>query len=251
MPQPEIGLYPIPGLPEIVPGSNLSSALADAVRTSGLGLQDFDILVVAHKIVSKAEGRILPLGQVEPSKLASDWASQCEKDPRVIELALQEARRIVRMENGVLITETRHGFVCANSGVDTSNVPPGCAVLLPEDPDASAEELRKKLEQIFEVRLGVIVSDTFGRPWRDGLVNVAIGLAGLNPVIDYRGSRDTFGKMMRASIVACADELASAAEIVMGKTRRVPAVLIRGFSWTDFEGTGRQLLRAPSTDLFR
>jgi coenzyme F420-0:L-glutamate ligase/coenzyme F420-1:gamma-L-glutamate ligase len=251
MPQPEIALYPILGLPEIVPGSNLSSALADALGSSGLRLQDFDILVVAHKIVSKAEGRILPLGQVRPSKRANDWAGEYQKDPRVIELALQEARRIVRMENGVLITETSHGFICANSGVDTSNVPPGCAVLLPEDPDASAEELTRNLGRMFDARVAVIVSDTFGRPWREGLVNVAIGLAGFDPIIDYRGTRDTFGKMMRASIVASADELAGAAEIVMGKTRRVPAVLIRGFRWTASEGTAKQLLRSPSADLFR
>jgi len=251
MPQPDIALYPIPGLPEIVPGSNLSSALADAIASSELRLLDFDILVVAHKVVSKAEGRIVPLSQVQPSTLANEWADQYGKDSRVIELALREARRVVRMENGVLITETKHGFICANSGVDTSNVPPGCAVLLPEDPDASAENLARSLGQMFKAHLGIIVSDTFGRPWREGLVNVAIGLAGFNPMIDYRGSRDTFGKMMRASIVASADELAGAAEIVMGKTRRVPAVLIRGFSWTDSEGTGKQLLRAASADLFR
>jgi coenzyme F420-0:L-glutamate ligase/coenzyme F420-1:gamma-L-glutamate ligase len=251
MPQPEISLFPIPGLPEIVPGFDLSSVLAGAVRGSGLSLQDVDIVVIAHKIVSKAEGRIVPLGHVAPSRLAEDWASRYEKDPRVIELALREARRIVRMENGVLITETKHGFVCANSGVDTSNVPPGCAVLLPEDPDRSAETLRDTLGRLFGVRLGVIVSDTFGRPWREGLVNVAIGTAGFDPVADYRGSRDVFGKMMSASIIASADELASAAEIVMGKTRRIPAVLIRGFSWTDSEGTGKRLLRAPDQDLFR
>ncbi|RPJ85825.1 MAG: coenzyme F420-0:L-glutamate ligase [Acidobacteria bacterium] len=251
MPLPEIALYPIPGLPEISPGLRLPLILSQALRDSGLALRDFDVLVIAHKIVSKAEGRIVPLSQVQPSSLAMDWADQSQKDPRVIELALQEARRVVRMENGVLITETRHGFICANSGVDTSNVPAGYAVLLPEDPDASAEELRRNLAEMFEARIAVIVSDTFGRPWREGLVNVAIGLAGFNPVIDYRGTPDTFGKVLRASIVASADELAGAAEIVMGKTRRVPAVLVRGFSWTGAEGTGKQLLRAPSGDLFR
>jgi len=208
-------------------------------------------LVIAHKIISKAEGRIVSLSQVQPSRLATEWAGRYQKDPRVIELALQEARRVVRMENGVLIAETRHGFICANSGVDTSNVPPGCAVLLPEDPDASAASLAKCLAGTFNARIAVVVSDTFGRPWREGLVNVAIGLAGLNPIIDYRGSRDTFGNIMRASMIACADELASAAEIVMGKTRRVPAVLVRGFSWTGSDGTGKQLLRDPKTDLFR
>ncbi|MFB3903271.1 MAG: coenzyme F420-0:L-glutamate ligase [Acidobacteriota bacterium] len=251
MPQPEIALYPIPGVPEIIPGSNLSSVLADALERSGLKLQDFDILVVAHKIVSKAEGRVLPLSRVEPSKLADEWARQYQKDPRVIELVLQEARRVVRMEAGVLITETRHGFICANSGVDTSNVPPGCAVLLPQDPDASARNLAQELGQKSGARLAVIISDTFGRPWRQGLVNVAIGVAGFNPLTDYRGLQDTFGKVMRASIVASGDELAGAAEIVMGKTRRTPAVLIRGYSWTDSGGSGKQLLRTPSADLFR
>lgn len=251
MSQPEIALYPILNLPEIVPGSDLSAVLAESLELGDLRVRDFDMVVIAHKIISKAEGRIVPLSQIQPSKLAIGWAAQYEKDPRVIELVLQEARRIVRMENGVIITETKHGFICANSGVDTSNVPPGCAVLLPEDPDASAEKLAKGLGTVSGSRLGIVVSDTFGRPWREGLVNVAIGVAGFNPVIDYRGSRDTFGKMMRASIVASADELAGAAEIVMGKTRRVPAVLIRGFTWTASEGSGKQLLRAASADLFR
>lgn len=251
MPRPEISLYPIPDLPEISPGSDLSSLLAAGLRAVDLAPRDFDILVIAHKIVSKAEGRIVPLAEVHPSKRALDWAAEFQKDPRVIELALREARRIVRMENGVLITETEHGLICANSGVDTSNVPPGCAVLLPEDPDASAAELAKNLGNRFGVRLAVIVSDTFGRPWREGLVNVAVGSAGFDPLTDYRGSRDTFGKLMHASVVATADELAGAAEIVMGKTRRVPAVLIRGLSWTGFEGTSKQLLRAADQDLFR
>ncbi|RPI24892.1 MAG: coenzyme F420-0:L-glutamate ligase, partial [Acidobacteria bacterium] len=215
-------------------------------------LQDFDILVVAHKVVSKAEGRIVPLSQVRPSEQATDWAAGCGKDPRLIDLALREAVRVVRMENGILITETRHGFVCANSGVDTSNVPAGYAVLLPEDPDRSAEELRKTLSNALQVQLAVVVSDTFGRPWREGLVNVAIGVAGFGPVTDYRGEPDSFGKTMRASVIASADELAGAAEIVMGKTRRVPAAIVRGFSWgANRQGSGRQLLRPASADLFR
>lgn len=251
MQQPELSLYPILGIPEIPAGTDLCAILVGALRQVGLDLQDFDVVAVAHKVVSKAEGRIVRLDEVQPSRQAMDWAECYQKDSRVVELALQEARRIVRMENGVLITETKHGFVCANSGVDTSNVPNGFAVLLPSDPDASAGALWRALQEAFEKRVAVIVSDTFGRPWREGLVNVAIGVAGFDPLVDYRGSTDTFGKILRASVIASADELAGAAEMVMGKTRRVPAVLIRGFRWTESEGNARQLLRGTNTDLFR
>ncbi len=247
---PEIRLIGVTGIPEIQAGDSLGSLLAGAISRNAIGLVSGDIVVVAQKAVSKAEGRLLRLDEVRPGELAGQWAERLGKDPRLVEVILRESHRVVRMDRGRLIVESRHGFVCANAGVDTSNTPPGTVALLPADPDASAEALRQDLSERWGVPVGVIVSDTFGRPWREGLTNVALGSAGLTPLLDYRGQTDTFGQSLRATVVALADELAAAAELVMGKTRQIPAVVVRGVAAAG-EGSGRDLLRAAEQDLFR
>jgi coenzyme F420-0:L-glutamate ligase / coenzyme F420-1:gamma-L-glutamate ligase len=251
MPRPPIQIIPIDGLPEILPGDDLVRFIADAVHAADIGIADGDIFVVAQKIVSKAEGRIVRLDSLTPSPRAAAWAAEWGKDARVIELVLAGSARIVKMERGVIVAETRHGFVCANAGVDVSNAADGTAILLPEDPDASARALATGLRNRFGATLGVIVSDTFGRPWREGLVNVALGVTGLAPLIDYRGTRDASGKPMTATIIAAADEIASAAELVMGKSDGVPVAIVRGFAAQSREGSGRDLIRPAEKDLFR
>jgi coenzyme F420-0:L-glutamate ligase/coenzyme F420-1:gamma-L-glutamate ligase len=227
--------------------------IAEAIRSSGLGLETGDILVVTHKIVSKAEGRLLPLASVEPSAIAGRFAAMWEKDARQVEFALRESSRIVRMERGVLIAETPHGFICANAGVDASNAAPNTVCLLPVDPDASAARIREAMEREFGIAPGVIVSDSFGRPWRNGIVNVAIGVAGLAPLADYRGLTDPAGYELHVTVIAVADELASAAELVMHKLEQRPVVLIRGYDppTSTPHGTGRDLVMLPERNLFR
>jgi coenzyme F420-0:L-glutamate ligase/coenzyme F420-1:gamma-L-glutamate ligase len=215
-------------------------------------LSDGDILVIAHKVVSKAEGRMVSLDSVKPSEQAVQWACEYRKDPRVFQLILNETKRVVRMDRGVIIAETRHGFICANAGVDTSNVPEGSAVLLPDDPDRSARALQRAITKTAGVSIAVIISDTFGRPWREGIVNIALGVAGMAALEDYRGQRDTAGKMMQATLIARADEVAGAAELVMGKTNRVPVAIVRGIrGGAKRGGSGRELIRPPGRDLFR
>ena len=247
----EVRILGIPGLPEVRPGDPLPQLLAEGLERMSLQLRPGDILVVAQKAVSKAEGRMVPLAKVTPSRLAEAWAGEWGRDPRVVELALSESRRIVRMERGVLVTETRHGFVCANAGVDLSNSPAETAILLPEDPDRSASAVRDSLKEAAGVEITVIVADTFGRPWREGQVNVAIGMAGGGPLSDYRGKRDWFGRTLQSTCIARADEIASAAELVMGKLRRVPAALVRGVRLDEGPGGGSMLVRPPEQDLFR
>jgi coenzyme F420-0:L-glutamate ligase / coenzyme F420-1:gamma-L-glutamate ligase len=227
--------------------------VARAVREAGIVVGAGDVLVVAQKAVSKAEGRIVRLEEVMPSPRAREWAEKFGKDARVTELVLREARRIVRMEQGVLIAETRHGFVCANGGVDVSNCPPETATLLPENPDRSAEYLRAIWEAEFGAELGVIVADTFGRPWREGLVNVALGVAGHAALLDYRGQKDAAGHTLQATVIGVADEIASAAELVMGKLSGVPVAIVRGTETGQAprHGSGREMIRAPEKDLFR
>jgi coenzyme F420-0:L-glutamate ligase/coenzyme F420-1:gamma-L-glutamate ligase len=252
MPPSSIQIFPLPGLPEVSNGDSIATLIADAAVNSGFVPAQNDVFVVAQKIVSKAEGKFVRLADVEPSKKAVEWAAQYGKDPRLIEVVLAQAKRIVRMERGVIVAETAHGFICANAGVDASNVPEEMALLLPEDPDRSAQWIRDQLGAAFGISLGVIISDTFGRPWREGLVNVALGVAGVAPLIDYRGQRDTSGKLLAATLIAHADEIASAAELVMGKTNRTPVAIVRGLaSPSDPSGSGRNLLRSPETDLFR
>ena len=245
-----VQIFPLPGLPEIRPGDDLARLIVGAVRMQEFQIAAGDVLVIAQKIVSKAEGRIVSLDSIVPSERAANWAADWSKDPRVIELVLRESKRIIRMERGVIVAETSHGFVCANAGIDLSNADEGTAILLPEDPDASARALQTRLGESLGIDIGIIISDTFGRPWREGLVNVALGVAGVAPLIDYRGERDANGKLLQATIIALADELASAAELVMGKADRVPVAIIRGVT-SGGGGNGRDLIRPEEKDLFR
>jgi coenzyme F420-0:L-glutamate ligase / coenzyme F420-1:gamma-L-glutamate ligase len=244
-----IELIPIEGFPEVRPGDDLAGMVAGAVQGS---LRSEDVLVVTHKIMSKAEGRLVDLGTVEPSALAKEYAARWGKDPRQIEVVFRESRRVVRMDRGVVISETRHGFVCANAGVDASNVPGEDTVcLLPVDPDRSAERLREALRSRLGVEVAVVVSDSFGRAWRFGITDVAIGVSGMDPLADYRGQNDPHGYPMEASVLAVADELAAAAELVMGKTDGVPIAIVRGYAYGRDAGTGQDLLMPPERDMFR
>jgi len=247
----EVRIIGIPGIPEIRSGDDLGAIISASIEQQSIEISAKDILVVAQKIVSKAEGKTVRLEDVRPSRMASEWGRAYHKDPRVVEVALSESARIVRMHRGVLISETRHGFVCANAGVDTSNVAQGYVTLLPDDADESARRVRQALGDELGAEAAVIVSDTFGRPWREGLVNVALGVAGLEPLIDLRGKPDWNGQVLRVTVMAVADELASAAELVMGKAAGVPAALIKGYSYQPAESSGRSLIRTPATDLFR
>jgi coenzyme F420-0:L-glutamate ligase/coenzyme F420-1:gamma-L-glutamate ligase len=249
----ELHLFSVPGIPEVASGADLGQLIAGAVTGGGgwHAINEGDVFVVAQKIVSKAEDAMVRLDGVVPSPLAREWAAAHGKDPKLVEVILGESRRIVRMDRGVLITETHHGFVCANAGVDASNVPGGWVTILPRDPDASADRLREALSAAFGCSIGVIVADTFGRPWREGLVNVALGVAGLQSLIDYRGCLDSYGRQLDASIVALADELAGAAEIVMRKTARTPVAIVRGAAAWAGQGSGQMLLRDAAHDLFR
>ncbi len=256
MPAESIRVTGLRGIPEIKPADDLAGLIATAFRRT-FGVQadvkcdDGVILVIAQKVVSKAEGSLVNLDEIVPSTRARVWANQYRRDARVVEVVLREAKRVVRMDRGVLIVETRHGFVCANGGVDASNAPPGKVVLLPENPDSSARRLRQDLEAALRMRIAVIISDTFGRPWRHGLTNVALGVAGLSPFIDYRGQTDTYGRPLQATVLAVADELASAGELVMGKTSGIPVAVIEGFRYNPAEGSGRNLIRPEEEDLFR
>ena len=250
--QGEIRILPITVEGEIRPGTSLSEMLLSAARGASLRFEDGDILVVKHKIVSKAEGATVSLAEIWPSAASRLWARRYGVDARVTELALRESRRIVRRKRGVLIAETRHGFICANSGVDVSNVDGGRhAVLLPVDADQSAARLRRALKTRAGVEIGVIVTDSFGRPWREGLTEVTIGVAGMRPLIDYRGRRDPHGYSLHATVDAVADELACAAGLVCGKLERVPACVIRGYAYQSGKGRARELLRPARRDLFR
>jgi len=246
-----VEIHPLPGLPDINPGDDIGGAIAHAVRAQNMRVIEDDVFVVAQKIVSKSEGRIVLLDTIAPSERARAWAESWSKDARLVELVLRESARIVRMERGIIIAETRHGFVCANAGVDVSNAEEGTAILLPENPDASARALQTRLSKAFAVPVGVIVSDTFGRAWREGLVNVALGVAGLEPLLDYRGLPDANGKPLQGTVIAIADELAAAAELVTGKSDRIPVAIIRGANVASRTGSGADLIRAADKDLFR
>ena len=239
----------VEGIPEVRPGDDLADLIA---RAAGQDLRAGDVVVVTHKIVSKAEGRLVDLSTVEPSAFAKGFAARYGKDPRQIEVVLRESRRTVRMDRGIIISETQHGFVCANAGVDASNVPGEDVVcLLPVDPDTSAARLREALAARAGVELAVIISDSFGRAWREGIANVAIGVAGMQPLADYRGETDPHGFPLAASVLATADELAAAAELVMGKTAGIPVAVVRGYPYERAAGTGRALIIPPERDLFR
>ena len=248
---PRYEVIGIEGLPEIRAGQDLARLIAEVARAQQTPLAAGDLLVVSQKIVSKTEGRIVRLGDVTPSPETRRLAEEIERDPRLVEVILRESRRIVRKDKGVLIVETRHGLVCANAGVDQSNVDADTACLLPEDSDRSARELRDALRTLTGHDLGIIIADTFGRPWREGLTNVAIGVAGLEPLKSYLGEKDPAGHVLQATILAIADELSSAAEPIMGKLDRIPVVIIRGLDWPRGESGSRSLLRDPARDLFR
>jgi coenzyme F420-0:L-glutamate ligase / coenzyme F420-1:gamma-L-glutamate ligase len=252
----EVRIIAIDGIPEVAPGDDLESLIGDAIAASSASLEPGDIVVVTHKIVSKAEGQVVDLRTIAPSPLAAEFGERWDKDPRKIEVVLREARRIVRMDNGLIIAETAHGFVCANAGVDASNASPDSVVLLPRDPDASALRLRRglgKRSELNDDNLAVIISDSFGRPWRHGIVNVAIGVSGMPPLVDYRGLTDAAGYELSASILAVADEVAAAAELVMHKLAGRPVAIVRGYRspLAGTPGTGRDLIMDPARDLFR
>ena len=239
-----ITIWPVEGLPEIREGDDVGALIAGRAE-----LRDRDVLVVAQKAVSKAEGRIVRLAEIEASAEARELAA--DHDPRQLEVILREAARLVRTRPPLVIAETGHGFVCASAGVDASNAPePGMVVLLPEDPDASAARIRGRVSDLTGAEIGVIVSDSFGRAWRQGTTDVAIGLAGVRPLLDLKGLRDATGYELHATVIAVADELAGAAELVMGKTAGVPAAVIRGVDALG-EGSARELVMPPDRDLFR
>jgi coenzyme F420-0:L-glutamate ligase/coenzyme F420-1:gamma-L-glutamate ligase len=238
-----ISIVPVEGLPEIREGDDLAKLIAERAE-----FQDGDVLVVAQKAVSKAEGRVVALADVEPSDQARELAGG--EDPRRLEVILRESARLVRTRPPLVIAETRHGFICASAGVDASNAPaPDTVVLLPVDPDASAAGLRERLREVTGAEVGVIVSDSFGRPWRQGTTDVAIGVSGVHALLDLTGERDSAGYELHATVIAVADELASAAQLAMGKTRGIPAAVIRGVGAAG-EGTARDLLMPPERNLF-
>jgi coenzyme F420-0:L-glutamate ligase/coenzyme F420-1:gamma-L-glutamate ligase len=249
---PELRVIGLPGIPIVTPGMDLAALIQQAATAASLPLQAGDILVVTQKVVSKAEGHLIVLQDITPSPLAQNFARQWEKDPRHVEVVLQQSRRIVKMDRGVLITETHHGFICANAGVDQSNIEGEEVVaVLPPDPDASARAIRQALRERLGFDVAVIISDTFGRPWRHGLVNIAIGLSGIEAIKDYTGQLDAQGYELRVTALAIADELAAAAELVMNKLDNVPVAVIRGYEYPHGEGSLAQLLRAAERDLFR
>lgn len=254
-----VQIIPVEGLPEVAPGDEIDAMIAEAIVSSVGELRESDIVVVTHKVVSKAEGQLVELSTVTPSPFARTWAETWGKDPRQVEVVLSESKKIVRMHRGLVIAETEHGFICANAGVDASNAGEDMVVLLPKDPDASAERIRQALTKRFFPDAGpddhpvaVIVTDSFGRVWRNGIVNVAIGVAGINPFVDYRGQHDPDGYELRATVLAVADELAGAAELVMHKIHRRPVAVIRGYERQGIQepGTGQDLVMPAERNLF-
>lgn len=247
-----LSAIPIPGLPRVQPGDDLPSLLVEAIRASGSVLESRDVVAVCQKVVSKAEGRVVDLTSVQVSTLAGRVAASIGKDPRLVEVILSETNRIVRMTEGHLICETGPGWICANAGVDESNgVAPGTVTLLPEDADASAERLRAALVAATCVHVGTVVTDTFGRPWRDGLVEVALGVAGIGAFLDLRGHSDLTGRELHNTVLAVGDQIAAAAGLLMVKDSGVAAVIVRGVSWAATHGRGRDLVRPRALDLFR
>lgn len=248
---PRYEVIGVEGIPEVKPGDDIARFIVDAAARQDTPLRPADLVVVGQKIVSKAEGRLVRLADVTPSPVAQSMAAGLGRDARLVEVILRESRRVVRMDQGVLITETHHGWVCANAGVDQSNVELDCVALLPEDPDRSARLLRDRIRDLAGTDVFVIVADTFGRPWREGLTNIAIGLAGFTALRSYLGERDPAGRPLQATILALADELAAAAEPVMGKLDRIPAAIVRGVALRSSEEGSKPLLRDPAHDLFR
>ena len=249
---PQVSAIPVLGLPEIVVDDDLGALIVGRCEATGIELLDGDLVVVAQKVVSKAEGAIRVIAYQVPSPEAIELAGTLGKDPRIVQIVLDQSRRIVRAVPGVLIVETVHGFICANAGVDQSNIElDGVVTILPVDSDRSAREIRDRLRELTGCEVGVLVSDTFNRPWREGSTNVAIGVAGFDPLRDLRGSNDDFDREMTTSTVSLADEVASTAQLVMGESGRVPVALVRGVDWIPGEYSADRLLRPAERDLFR
>ncbi|MEM2894107.1 MAG: coenzyme F420-0:L-glutamate ligase [Candidatus Bathyarchaeia archaeon] len=246
-----ITLIGLEGIPVIKAGDDLGEIIVKAAERQGIGIRDGDVVVVTQKVVSKAEGRLINLEEVRPSSFAEEVAKSSGKDPKHVEVILRETRRIVKMRGHVLVMETRHGFVCANAGVDLSNVGGGQASLLPEDPDESAKRIRRRIIELTGREVAVIITDTWGRPWRLGQVDFAIGVAGMKPLRDYRGERDPFGYELTATNIAVADELAAAAELAKGKLSGIPVVIIRGYEYPKGDGRATDMNRPIEEDLFR
>jgi coenzyme F420-0:L-glutamate ligase/coenzyme F420-1:gamma-L-glutamate ligase len=252
--KPRIEIIPIPVIPDIKPGDKLDLIILESMNNANEFLSEGDIVVVAQKVISKAEGRLIDLKLVNPSEKSLHIAKQNDKDPRLIELILNESVDILRLARGILIVETKRGLICANAGVDQSNVEKSndYAALLPEDADLSARELRHSLKRKTGIDVAVVITDTFGRPFREGQINVAIGIAGIQPIKSYIGTLDMFGKKLKVTEIAIVDEIASAAELQMGKSERIPVVIIRGYVYQMVETSSlSQLLRARGKDLFR
>ena len=250
---PEVRVIAIEDMPELGPGDDLAGLMMDAAQSQGTPVEDGDVLVVTQKVVSKVEGKVVSVSEVEASPLAVTITEGYRRDPRHTELILRESKRIVRMDRGVIISETKHGFYCANAGIDASNIPGNDTVaLLPDDSDASARGIRGVVKDRLGVNVAVIVSDTFGRPWRNGAANVAIGVAGMEPLLSYVGQEDAHGNTLHTTEIAVADELAATAELVTGKTLGVPVTIIRGYPFSPMENASIQtLLRTGDRDLFR
>lgn len=248
-----ITILPVKGIPDVKRGDDIAKLVTAGLGKQKIGLRTGDILVIAQKIVSKAEGRVVSLSKVKASPFAQGMAAEMDKDPRHVEVILRETKRIIRMRGGHLITETRHGFICANAAVDASNVgrQRDLVTLLPVNPDSSAERIRERVLQLTGIDVPVIITDTFGRPWRMGHVNFAIGVSGLRPIRDYRGTRDMYRRTLRVTEMAVADELASAGELVMNKADKVPVAIVRGYKYVKGKGSGKELLRPEELDLFR
>jgi coenzyme F420-0:L-glutamate ligase/coenzyme F420-1:gamma-L-glutamate ligase len=248
---PELRVIGIAGIPLVQAGDDLAALVFDAAEAQATAPEDGDVLVVTQRVVSKAEGRVVPLDTFEPGSFARDWAARYEKDPRQVEAVLRESVRIVRQVRGVLITETRHGFICANAGVDASNVGGEDLVsLLPLDPDASCRRLRDAARARYGCDIAVVMTDTFGRPWREGQTNVAIGVAGMRPLRSYEGVRDLDGRELRVTMPCVADEIAAASGLVMEKLAGVPAAIVRGFPYERGEGSAHEIVRPFERDLF-
>jgi coenzyme F420-0:L-glutamate ligase/coenzyme F420-1:gamma-L-glutamate ligase len=250
----EIRVLPVRILRDVRPGDKLYTLILRALVRNKITLEDGDIVVIAQKIVSKAEGQIVRLSSLTPSSFAIQLAKQYKKDPRTTELVLRQSKNIVKISNGVIISETKHGFICANAGVDQSNIMNSeeTALLLPDDPDASAKQIMLKLREKTNREIAVIITDSFGRPFRNGQTNVAIGIAGINPIMSYVGKEDMYGKKLKVTEIAVVDELASTAELVMGKSKRIPIAVIRGFDFIRSENALiNGLIREREKDLFR
>ncbi len=247
-----ISIIGIEGMPDINPGDDLPQLIIDACERENIILEDGDILAVTQKVISKSESCLVDLDTINPSNLAKKWAQQWERDPRLIELVFQKSKRISKMESGVLLTETEHGFYCINAGIDLSNVTgESMATYLPIDSDKSAYNIRTYVNKSLGINIAVIVTDTWGRPWRVGVTNVAIGISGMSPFQDYRGLHDPNGMDLKASIIAVVDEIAAASELVMNKLDNIPIALVKGYTYIPCEGSINELIRPPEQDLFR